>query len=104
MYDDYIMIQVRQLLGNDDYPVRTQITLTNQIKRVVEDAASGIGESLSEYLRKAALIRVMLEKNEEKDRKKLALRVVGSLKDTKNPNWKDAKSIYKWSRKIREEW
>lgn len=103
MYYDYIMIQI-QKLSPDDKTVRTQITLTQSIKKAVEDIASDRGESLSEFLRKAALISIMLEKDKKESLSNLAKRVVGSLKNSSNPNWKDKESIYKWSRQIREEW
>lgn len=93
-----------QTLSSNDKGIRTQITLTRHLKKMVEDVATIRGESLSEFLRKAALIRLSAEQKDSEDRKILAQKVIGSLKNTRNPAWKDKKSIYKWSRKIREEW
>lgn len=93
-----------QTLSDDDKGVRTQITLTKKLKTLVEGVASLNGESLSGYLRKAALLRLKLEQQAHDERVKLAQKVIGSLKNSRNPLWKDKKSIYAWSRKIREEW
>lgn len=93
-----------QSLGVNDKAVRTQITLTQILKNEVETIASEKGESLSEYLRKAAIIRLLLEKQEKEDLSKLADKVIGSIKAENHPNWKTKADIYAWSRKIREEW
>ncbi len=92
------------MLSKNDKAVRTQITLTDQLKYHVEQMASQRGESLSEYLRKAAIIRLLLEKQEQEDLKKLANRVVGSIKINNHPNWNSKEEIYRWSRKIRSQW
>lgn len=103
MYYHYIMMNLHTF-SDDNKGVRTQITLTQKLKTLVESASSLNGESLSGYLRKAALLRLKLEQQAHDERVKLAQKVIGSLKNTKNPLWKDKKSIYRWSRKIREEW
>jgi len=96
------MINVQTLTSNDK-TVRTQITLTLALKKAVEDVAENRGESLSEYLRKAAIIRLFLEKREKEDMKKLALEAVGSVDLKKNPKWNTRNKVYKWVRSIREE-
>lgn len=93
-----------QSLGVNDKAVRTQITLTQILKNEVENIASEKGESLSEYLRKAAIIRLLLEKQDKEDLSKLADKVIGSIKSKNHPNWKTKADIYAWGRKIREEW
>lgn len=103
MYYYYIMITI-QTLSSNDKTVRTQITLTRNIKKIVEETANQVGESLSEYLRKAAVIRLLVEQKMSDDRDVLAKMVIGSTKNINNPAWKNKKEIYKWSRKIREEW
>lgn len=92
-----------QTLGKNDKSVRTQITLTKNIKSAVEDMASDRGESLSEFLRKAALIRLMLEREERESLANLAKKVIGSIKLEGHPNWSSKKAIYKWSREIRRD-
>jgi len=92
-----------QRLSSDDKSVRTQITLTEQLKILVEGIAREKGESLSEYLRKAAMIRLLVEENEKQDLEKIALRAVGSVDLKKHPEWNTPKKVYDWVRKIREE-
>lgn len=92
-----------QTLTVDDKSVRTQITLTEQLKILVEGMAQEKGESLSEYLRKAAMIRLMVDEDRKQDLEKIALRAVGSLNLKKHPEWSTKDKVYKWVRKIREE-
>ena len=91
-------------LTQSDKAVRTQITLTKKIKQIIEKEASKKGESLSEYLRKAGLLRVIVEREEEKDMKKLAQQIVGSVDLKKHPEWRNKKKITKWLRGLREKW
>lgn len=97
------MRAIQQLTENDK-SVRTQITLTKKLKKIVEDMASERGESLSEFLRKAAMIRVLVEDQGKEDLGRVAKRVIGSIDLKKHPVWKSKSGIYKWSRKIRKEW
>lgn len=92
-----------QTLGPDDKTVRTQITLTEKLKALVEKDALAKGESLSEYLRKAAIERLKSEEDDKKSREKLANEVIGSIDLKNHPVWKTKKGIYKWVRKLREE-
>jgi len=92
-----------QTLTADDKSVRTQITLTEQLKILVEGIAQEKGESLSEYLRKAAIVRLLVEETEKENLVNLAKRVMGSLNLDNHPEWKDKNSIQKWIRDIREE-
>lgn len=92
-----------QRLSSDDKSVRTQITLTEQLKILVEGMAQEKGESLSEYLRKAAMLRLMVDEDKKQDLEKIALRAVGSLDLKKHPEWNTQGKVCKWVRKIREE-
>ena len=92
-----------QLLSKNDEAVRTQITLTKKLKREVEKHAQKSGESLSEYLRKAAMIRVLVEDQSKEGLEQIVNRVIGSIDLKKHPVWKSKMGIYRWSRKIREE-
>lgn len=96
------MIQI-QSIGTNDKTVRTQITLTQNLKALVTDMANERGESLSEYLRRAALIKLLLDKQEKEDLEKIAMRVIGSIDIKNHPEWSTKNKVYKWSRKIREE-
>lgn len=93
-----------QRLTEDDESVRTQITLTKKLKKIVEDMASERGESLSEFLRKAAMIRVLVEDQGKENLERITKRVIGSIDLKKHPVWKNKSGIYKWSRKMRKEW
>lgn len=92
-------------LGNDyDKSVRTQITLTASLKRRIEQAAKPKGESLSEFLRQAALNQLKREQKRSQELTALAERVVGSLKLTKHPQWSTMKKIIQWQKELRKEW
>lgn len=85
--------------------IRTQISLTAEIKRAIEAKKRLTGESMSEYLRKAALIRLASESEEEKELKMIAKNFVGAGRFRKtHPVWKNKKSINKWLRDLRSEW
>ena len=92
-----------QKLSSDDKSVRTQITLTEQLKILVEGMAQEKGESLSEYLRKAAMLRLLVEEDRKQGLEKIALRAVGSVDLKKHPEWNTREKVYRWVRKIREE-
>ena len=92
-----------QTLTNNDKSVRTQITLTEQLKILVEGIAQEKGESLSEYLRKAAIIRLLVEETEKENLVDLAKKVIGSINLDSHPEWKSRSSIQRWIRNIREE-
>lgn len=85
--------------------IRTQISLTPSIKRAIEAKRRLTGESLSAYLRKAALIRLSLDDEEKKELKLLAKNFVGTLSWKKNhSNWKNKQSVKSWLNKLRSEW
>ncbi len=90
----------------DNQPtIRTQISLTPEIKRAIEAKRRLTGESMSAYLRKAAFIRILAEEEEEKDLKLLAKSFVGTGKWEKtHTHWKNKKAVQKWLRKLRTEW
>ena len=60
--------------------LRTQIYLPADLRREIDKSRRESGESLAEYLRKAAEKRIETEKNRKNDLKKLAMEVIGSLK------------------------
>ena len=102
MYDYYIM-KVVNLISKNDQTVRTQVTLTKDLKRLVEKQAQERGESLSEYLRKAAMVRLLLDEKNMESRESLANRVIGSVSLKNHPKWKNKKKVQKWLREIRQE-
>lgn len=101
---DYIIMKTITSLHQNDTPVRTQITLTKRIKKLLEENARKQNESLAEYLRKAALLRWLVEHDEQKHRERIAELAVGSIDLRKHPVWRSKKAVYNWSRKIRQQW
>ena len=93
-----------QLVSENDKTVRTQITLTKNLKKLVEKYARDRGESLSEYLRKAAALRVLVEEEEARELDEMASRLIGSLDLKKYPEWGTYQKVQKWARKVRQEW
>ena len=96
---------VSPLLRDRDTTVRTQISLTRSIKRAIEVKGKLLGESLSEYLRKAAVIRLLSEEEEDRELAAVANNFVGAGKWKKShPNWKNKKAVDLWRKTIRGEW
>lgn len=88
MYNIYIM-------KKSLYPQRTQISLSHHLKTTIEDRATIHGESLSEYLRKAAIIRMALDDIEITILKRVATAVIGKIPKHKS-GWKDVSSLSLW--------
>lgn len=100
MYYHYIIMQ----MSRNQPTIRTQISLTPEIKQAIEAKKRLTGESLSAYLREAALMRMKTEEDKKKELEKLADMVVGSI-DLKNyPEWRTKKKLQVWLRKLRNEW
>lgn len=97
MYYHYIIMQTATT-------IRTQISLTPEIKRAIEARKRLTGESLSEYLRKAALIRLMSEDEEDKELERLAQTVIGSVSLKDHSEWKTKKKVQKWLTSLRKSW
>ena len=80
---------------------RTQISLSPKLKTLIQNQGSLYGESLSEYLRKAALLRLALEESYQKELELVAKAVVGSVPKEKS-GWSKVKNIGKWQREERK--
>jgi len=79
--------------------LRTQIYLPEDLRKEIDRQRSLSGESLAEYLRKAAKERLKKDRKKKVDLKKLADEVVGSVK---KGAWSGV-DVEKWQREIREE-
>lgn len=82
------------------YPNRTQISLSDDIKHRIEQRATLNNESLSEYIRKSALIRMALEDTEKNALKLVANAVIGKVQK-QNSGWATTTNIADWQRKER---
>lgn len=89
---------------NNQPTIRTQISLTPSLKKAIEDKRNITGESLSAYLRKAALLRLQLEEEEKKDLKELARIVVGSVSLKEHTEWQNKKKLKRWLTRLRKDW
>ena len=74
------------------------------LKKMIEEKAKKDNKSLSEYLRQAAVLSLVLEKKREDDLNQLAKRVIGSVDLSSNPNWRSRKKMDKWLKDLRGEW
>lgn len=83
------------------YPIRTQISLSPELKKLIEMRGAVLNEGLSEYLRRAAILRMAVEDVERNDLKLIAQTVVGSVPKSKS-GWKNVKNIGEWQRKLRK--
>jgi len=95
---------VVNLLNQQDSTIRTQITLTESLKQLVEKKANLKGQSLSEYIRRALMLSLLVDKQQTVDLEKLANQLIGSVNSKKNPQWKTIGSVKKWVKKLRTEW
>jgi hypothetical protein len=98
------MLNIKSLLQDSGKGIRTQITLTPLLKRAIEAKNRLTGESLSSYLRQAAVLRIAAEEQEKEELEVLADAVVGSVKRQSHPEWQTKKKINSWLKKIRQEW
>lgn len=96
MYYDYIIMQTAI------YPSRTQISLSPDLKRLIGARGDRLNESLSKYLRKAAVIRMALEDMETNDLKMIAKSVVDSVQ-RKDSGWQNIKDISAWQQQERRD-
>lgn len=92
------------LLSADDKVVRTQITLTHDLRELLENSGALRHESLSAYLRRAALLSLILDSNQQANYKSLADKVIGAVKLKSHPEWQTKKKAISWVRKTRGEW
>lgn len=92
------------MLTEEQTTVRTQISLTPLIKKAIEAQKRLTGESLSAYLRKAAVLRLLAEEEEKEELEKLAENLVGSVSLGKHKEWGTKRKLQKWLERIREEW
>ena len=83
------------------YPLRTQISLSPQLRNLIDIQKVHMGESLSEYLRKAAILRMVAENIEKKDLNLVAEAIIGKVLKNKS-GWKKIKDVSGWQRKERE--
>ncbi len=77
---------------------RTQIYLPYDLRREIDRARALSGESLAEYLRKGAEIKLKQDKKQKVDLKKLADEVIGSLK-----GYRTKKEVLEWEIEIRRD-
>ena len=92
------------LLSKEDSTIRTQITLTESLKQLVEEKANLKGQSLSEYIRRALMLSLLVDKQHLVDLEKLADQLIGSVNIKKNPQWRNVSGVKKWVKKLRTEW
>lgn len=97
-------MNISSYLIPDDISVRMQITLTKKIKELIEEKAAAMGISVSEYLRRAALVVATIDDQNQEDLSLLAKKVIGSVDGKKHPEWKNKKAVIKWQKDIRSEW
>lgn len=76
--------------------VRTQIYLSSSLRQEIDKQRRQTGESLAEYLRKAAEKRVREDKKQKADLKKLAEEVIGSSN-------RSEEEVQEWLEWIKEE-
>ncbi|MEK7616495.1 MAG: ribbon-helix-helix protein, CopG family [Patescibacteria group bacterium] len=81
--------------------IRTQIYLPKDLRAEIDRQRASSGESLAEYLRKAARKRLEEERKEKEELKKLADELGGSI-DPKESGWAGV-DINKWQREIRRD-
>lgn len=79
-------------------PQRTQIYLPTELRREIDKQRTLSGESLAEYLRKAAKDRLRRERKRKVDLEKLAREVVGAAKGTRSK-----KEVEMWIKELRRD-
>jgi hypothetical protein len=74
------------------------------LKKAIEAKRRLTGESLSAYLRRAAVLRLLVEEEEKEELKRLAKIAIGSVSLKDHPEWKNKSKLQKWLKELREEW
>lgn len=93
----------QKLLADKSYSERTQISLSPTLRRVIDARRRLYGESLAEYLRKSAILRILAEEEEKEARLQAIRSFVGAGSKKDHPEWSTSKKIDEWQRKIRRE-
>jgi len=83
--------------------LRTQILLPVDLRQMIDWDRQQRNESLSEYLRKAAQLRLAKERKRKVDLKQLAGQVIGGLDLSKYPEWINRKAVGQWQKELRRE-
>lgn len=78
---------------------RTQIILPKDLREKVDQVISKTGESMAQYLRRAAVAQLEREQNHFADLKKLANDVIGSVSNKSLSKDK----VLKWQRQMRKD-
>lgn len=104
MYYHYIMLKASSLLTGERATVRTQISLTPLLKQAIEAKKRLTGESVSAYLRKAAVLRLLVEEEEKGELERLAENLIGSVSSGKHKEWRTKKKLQSWLERVRGEW
>lgn len=81
--------------------LRTQIYLPEKLRREIDKQRAQTGESLSDYVRKAAEKRVQRNKKRKKSAQAVIREVLASM-DPKKSGWRDV-DVLEWQREIRED-
>lgn len=79
--------------------VRTQIYLPQDLRRGIDSARRGKGESLSDYIRQAAREKLARGGKEKQELKKLAKEFTSGVKKS---GWERI-DVLKWQREIRQD-
>jgi len=83
------------------HTIRTQISLSPELKSLIAKEGENLKESLSQYLRRAAILRLALREVEDVNLENLSRMVVGSVKKSEG-GWGKVKDISDWQRKERK--
>jgi len=97
------MKQTLQLTPQDE-TVRTQITLTKNLKQLIEQQIKPQNISLAEYLRQAAILKLYLDRQQNTDLHALSDEVLGSLDLHNYPDWQTEDKIKQWQKQSRQTW
>ncbi len=84
------------------HTVRTQISLSPELKSLIEKEGKELKESLSQYLRRAAILRLALTEIDDTNLKDLRAMVIGSVSKDES-GWKKTENISDWQRNRRKE-
>ncbi|MFH1601439.1 MAG: hypothetical protein ABIB61_00595 [Candidatus Shapirobacteria bacterium] len=84
--------------------IRTQVILTRLLKKIIDAQRKTTDESLSEYLRKAAYLRIVSEKAINQKLEGLANQLIGSVSLKSHPEWKTPRNLDRWLKNLRQEW
>lgn len=102
---DYIM-DIQQVINDTDYSVRTQISLSPSLYRLIKERAKREDKSLAQVIREKVLAQLKREDEKEQSTKEELIRLIQKIREIRESGgsgWAKVKNPHKLIRNWREQ-